>query len=610
MTKQPRPPISATRPPLDEGLEKSATQQTAPQRPEPASEAGPNRLDHPHDQLDSALRANLARLTQGLSPQAAAGAWLDWAMHLAQAPGRQFELMQHATESAWKLTAHMMGAEAPFQPGKNDHRFLHKGWAKPPFAQLQQGYLALEDFWTRATENISGVRDEDAKRVRFMALQMIDTVSPSNFGLTNPEVIAANVESDGKAMAQGAQLFAADMMRALAHEKDAEPTKFKVGRDLAATPGKVVYRNRLFELIQYSPQTGKVRPEPVLIVPAWIMKYYILDLQAQNSLINYLVGEGFSVFTISWVNPGAELRDVGLDDYRTEGVMAAIDAVSAITGGEKIHACGYCLGGTILSIAAATMARDKDARLASLSLLAAQMDFSEAGELMLFLDESQVALLEDLMNNQGYLDSSQMVGAFKALRAEDLIWTRAVRRYLMGIEERETDMGTWNADATRMPARMHSEYLRGLFMENRLTAGRFAVEGRVIAPSDITAPMFVVGTEKDHIAPWHSVYKAKLFTDGDLTFVLSSAGHNGGIVSEPGHPHRHYRISNRAPGTLYTGPEQWLAKTAPKDGSWWPEWAAWLGTQSGAPVDPPPMGAPDAGYPALCDAPGEYVLER
>jgi polyhydroxyalkanoate synthase len=581
--------------------------------PQPAAPE-PSPARHPHDAFDRALRANLARATAGVSPQAATGAWIDWAMHLARAPGRQLELAERATESAWKLFAQAAGTDGTdpaFKPGPNDHRFSHQAWAKPPFSLWQQTFLATQDWWDHATTDIPGLRHQDAQRVRFMMRQALDVVSPSNGLFTNPEIIESTVKSHGRALRDGARLLSRDALARLSHETPTAPEGFEIGTHLAATPGTVVFRNHLFELIQYAPQTETVHSEPVLIVPAWIMKYYILDLSPENSLINYLVGQGFTVFCISWVNPGPALRNAGLDDYRSEGVMRALDAVTDLTGSENIHACGYCLGGTILSIAAATMARDGDDRLASLTLLAAQTDFTEAGELMLFLDESQVSLLEDLMCDQGYLDQSQMVGAFRALRSEDLVWSRAVRRYLMGIEDEATDMGTWNADATRMPAQMHSEYLRGLFMENRLTAGRFAVDGRVIALRDITAPIFVVGTEKDHIAPWRSVYKTKLFTESDLQFVLTKGGHNGGIVSEPGHPHRHYRIGHRVPGALYMDPDTWLASHDPKPGSWWPEWRDWLNRQSSQDtIAPPPAGDAARGYPPLGSAPGTYVLER
>jgi len=317
------------------------------------------------------------------------------------------------------------------------------------------------------------------------------------------------------------------------------------------------------------------------------------------------------VFAISWCNPTAEQRDLSLEDYRSNGVMDALDAVTRIVPGVKVHACGYCLGGTILSIAAATMARDKDDRLASVTLLAAQTDFAEAGELTLFVDESQIAFLEDMMWDQGYLDQTQMSGAFRALRAYDLIWSRAIRRYFLAKTEPDFDIGVWNADATRMPSRMHSEYLRGLFLENRLSAGRFAVNGQVIALRDIKAPFFVLGTEKDHIAPWRSVYKAALFTVSELTFVLTSGGHNGGVVSPPGHPRRHYRIGCRKADDRYADPETWARNHDSKEGSWWEEWSAWLARKSSpGRVAPPIMGAKAEGLEPICPAPGTYVFQK
>ncbi|MEL7046990.1 MAG: alpha/beta fold hydrolase, partial [Pseudomonadota bacterium] len=348
----------------------------------------------------------------------------------------------------------------------------------------------------------------------------------------------------------------------------------------------------------------------VLFVPAWIMKYYVLDLSPENSMVRYLVDHGFTVFMMSWVNPKADQSSLSLEDYRIDGIVAAIDAVNKIVPGRKIHANGYCLGGTLLAIAAAVMSRDGEDRLASVTLMAAQVDFAEAGELLLFIDDSQVAFVEDLMWLQGYLDRPQMTRTFTTIRAEDLIYARAVRRYFLGEEDLPSDLTVWNNDATRMPARMHSEYLRGLFLENRLSAGRFAVEGRVVALKDIRVPLFVVGTETDHIAPWRSVYKLQLFTDGDLTFVLTKGGHNGGILSEPGHPSRHYRIDHRPADALYVSPDDWLAESVVKEGSWWPEMATWLKQHSTEAVAPPPMGGggrSDAPMPA---APGLYIHQR
>jgi polyhydroxyalkanoate synthase len=585
--------------------------QTSGSRLADAPDGHRHRQDHPHDTLDRATRALQARLTGGLSPHAAWSAWADWATHLARAPGRQLELAERAAQNGWKVASHAAGlTEAPFAPERTDHRFAHEGWQRAPFSTWQQAFLAAQDWWDLATEPIRGARPRSADRVRFMARQALDTVSPSNVPALNPEILEALRDSGGQAFLDGWHNLQADVLAELTGDTAEPESRFRVGENLACTPGEVVFRNEIFELIQYTPQTDTVHPEPVLIVPAWIMKYYILDLQPHNSLINWLVGQGFTVFAISWSNPTAEDRDRSLDDYRRDGVMAALDAVTQITGAEKVHGCGYCLGGTILSIAAAAMARDGDARLASLSLLAAQTDFAEAGELLLFVDESQLAFLEDMMWDQGTLESRQMAGAFQALRAEDLIWTRAVRRYLMGQEEPDADILVWNRDATRMPARMHSEYLRALFMENRLTAGRFAVDGRVVVLRDLRAPIFAVGTEQDHIAPWRSVYKVKLFTDVDMRFVLTSGGHNGGIVSEPGHRGRHYRIGHRPPGALYMDPDTWLDHAEQKDGSWWTDWGAWLAERSGDPVAPPPMGAPKKGLKPLGPAPGTYIFQK
>ncbi|MBW4975149.1 alpha/beta fold hydrolase [Roseovarius mucosus] len=581
--------------------------QTPAEEPSHAS-----RDPHPHAALDRSAMASLAQFTGGLSPHAMIDAWSDWAMHLGRAPGRQLELMERWRANALKLMQFASAqaldqpAEKPFKPGPYDTRWSHQGWDKPPFSLWQQGFLATQDWWHAATSELRGLRRQNADRTGFMMRQLLDTVSPSNFPLGNPEILEKTRATGGRNLIDGAARCADDARHILAQEHRPVPKEFALGKVLACTPGVVVYRNDLMELIQYSPTTSDVQAEPVLIVPAWIMKYYILDLSPENSLIRWLVGQGFTVFCISWRNPGAEDADLSLEAYRKQGVMQALDVINDIVPGQKVHVNGYCLGGTLLAIAAAAMARDGEDRLASVTLMAAQVDFAEAGELLLFLDESQVAFLEDLMWSQGYLDRPQMSGAFAAIRSEDLIWSRAVRRYFLGEPDLPTDVTVWVNDTTRMPARMHSEYLRGIFLENRLSAGRFAVDGKVIALKDISGPVFVIGTETDHIAPWRSVYKTALFTDCDLHFLLTKGGHNSGILSEPGHRGRHYRIGHRPALALYRDPDTWLAAHDPQPGSWWPEWSKWLARQSSGTV-PARQPGNDPNYPSIATAPGTYI---
>jgi polyhydroxyalkanoate synthase len=338
------------------------------------------------------------------------------------------------------------------------------------------------------------------------------------------------------------------------------------------------------------------------------MKYYILDLSPHNSLVKYLVDKGHTVFMISWKNPGPEDRDLGMEDYHTLGVMDAIKAVSAIVPEKKIHAVGYCIGGTLLFIAASAMARDGNDRLKTATIFAGESDFTEAGELMVFIDESQVNYLENIMWEQGYLDAKQMAEAFQLLRSNDLIWSRLVHDYMLGEREPMFDLMAWNADSTRMPYRMHSEYLRKLFLNNDLAEGRYEVEGRPITISDIRVPIFAVGTQKDHVAPWRSVYKIHLFADTEVTFVLTSGGHNAGVVSEPGHPRRTYQISRKEDSEKYIDPDTWQSITPKHEGSWWPAWQDWLVAHSGGRI--PPLDASEKGYPPLEDAPGTYVLQE
>ncbi len=569
----------------------------------------PDQTDHCSD-LDRALHATQARLSGGLSMTALSLAWADWALHIADQPGRQMQLARQAAADWGALARQALGLNfEPLAPEPQDHRFQDQGWQHGPAALAVQAFLRTERFWDEATKDTPGVSHENERIVNFAVRQILDVAAPSNIPLFNPEVLAKAQATSGDSLRQGAKNFIADL-RSIGGTRT-QPLPMQPGKDVAITPGQVVLRNELLELIQYTPETETVRPEPVLIVPAWIMKYYILDLSPHNSMVKYLVGQGFTVFCISWRNPDASMRGVSLDDYRRLGTMAALDAVSAICGKDKkIHATGYCLGGTLLSITAAAMARDHDERLASITLLAAQTDFTEAGELQLFINNSQLQFLDDAMWAQGYLDSQQMAGAFQMLRANDLVWSQMIRRYYLGEEDHPNDLMSWNMDATRMPYRMHSEYLRKLFLENDLAEGRFEAGGHKISLADIHVPFFVIGTETDHIAPWRSVYKLQQFNGEDFTFVLTSGGHNAGVVSEPGHPRRHFCMLERKPGDLYVPPDEWQSHAVCQDGSWWTIWAAWLTDHSGPPANPPQTGAPKAGYKVLEPAPGEYIFQR
>ncbi len=593
----------------------------APPAPSPISPAGAAEDDDPSsrlgDVIDRSLNYAVGQATLGISPATLAEAYFDWLIHLSAAPGKQVQLWHKALRKAMRL-AHYMGhcaleggdGRVCIEPLEQDKRFAGEAWHHWPFNVIHQAFLLQQQWWHNATTDVRGVTTQHERQVEFAARQILDLLSPSNFLATNPEVIERTRSEMGLNLFRGWLNFVEDFERGMNGRPPAGADRFKVGENLALTPGKVVFRNRLIELIQYAPATGEVRPEPVLIVPSWIMKFYILDLAPGRSLVEHLVGAGYTVFIISWKNPDSGDRDLGLDDYRTLGIEAALDAIHKICPGEEVHGCGYCLGGTLLAISAAVHAGNTHRVFKTVSLLAAEVDFEEAGEIRLFVNESQISFLEDMMWQQGYLDGPQMAGAFQMLRSKDLVWSRVVHDYLMGERSEIFDLMAWNADTTRMPYRMHSEYLRRMFLDNDLAAGRYEVGGRKVALTDIRAPVFAVGTETDHVAPWHSVYKLNLLLDTDVTFLLTSGGHNAGIVSEvKGSKHR-YRVATRRDQDLYTDPEVWKAETPAKPGSWWPEWVRWLDASSGAPVTPPRMGAPEKGMAPLADAPGTYVMQR
>ena len=584
----------------------------------------------PHAQLDMQAQAMLALASGSLSPQSVALAWLDWAAHLATSPGKLAELTQLPLEHAVALSRYARESLAAagrelIAPGDDeggttsippaapipDRRFSDPLWQQFPYNVLQQSFLMNQRWWDTATRGVRGVNPHHADVVNFIARQLTDMLSPANSLFTNPIAQKLTAEEQGANLARGMMHFLENVQRRQDGLPPVGAEAFQVGRDVAVTAGKVVLRTPVMELIQYAPLTDKTHPEPILIVPAWIMKYYILDLSPHNSLVRYLVENGHTVFCMSWKNPGAGERDLGMSDYLDQGFNAALDAVNAIAPGRRVHATGYCLGGTLLAIAAATLARDDHIdRLASLTLLGAQTDFTEPGEISLFIGESQVSMLEAEMEQAGYLRADQMAGAFQMLRSYDLLWSRMVQEYLMGERAPMNDLMAWYADATRMPARMHTEYLRHLFLDNELASSRYPVNGKPVSLLNLALATFCVGTVTDHVAPWRSVYKLHALSPAEITFVLTTGGHNAGIVNEPGASRRRYQIAVREARGGVLSPEEWQATAPLHQGSWWPEWLAWLKARSGDPIKPPAMGATRKGYKPLADAPGQYVHEK
>ncbi len=559
---------------------------------------------------------SLIERTFFFAPPSIATTVFDWYVNLVFSPEKQLKLLHSANEKFLKLGNYQVGtccnlsSEPCTTPLPQDRRFDDEDWKRSPYNIYQQSFLLTQDWWTEATSSIRGVTQHHSELLPFLVRQYLDIFSPLNFPWTNPVVIRATQQENGLNFVRGAHNFIEDLSRNIRGEPPVGAEKYQVGVNIATTKGKVIYQNRLIELIQYSPTTKTVYKEPILIVPAWIMKYYILDLSPQNSLIKYLVDQGHTVFMISWKNPEVGDAELGIEEYLNLGVLASLDVISKLLPEQKINAAGYCLGGTLLTIAAAKLAKDKDERLGSVTLFAAQVDFEEAGELLFFIDEVQLAYLEDMMSQKGYLEASRMAGTFYMLRSYDLIWSRAVEQYLLGKREGMIDLMAWNADATRMPYKMHSEYLRRLFLNNELSNGRFNVGSEPIALDDISIPLFVVSTQKDHVSPWESVYKIHLFVDADITFVLTSGGHNAGIVSEPGHPHRNFQKMTHKKHETHLSHDEWREKAESDEGSWWPSWHKWLVEQSSGKSKPPGMGNAKIGIKPLRDAPGKYVLMR
>lgn len=564
-------------------------------------------------EVERNLRAQLAALTGGLAPDDYARAWWEWYLNVASHPPRQAALAHSAYEKlldSWQFAARAASGE-PLAPGHEDQSFGDPAWNVWPFNVYARAYTNWAGWWQQALAPQPGASNSGLSRAGFAGRLLLDAASPANFLHTNPELLKRTAAESGQNLIRGLKHWVEDLERMASGRGRAPASEhFEVGREVAVTPGKVVFRNRLIELLQYAPQTPNVCAEPVLITPAWIMKYYILDLSPRNSLVRYLVEKGHTVFMISWKNPDATDRDLGLADYVQLGFLDALAEVRRIVPDRKVHAVGYCIGGTLLAIAAAQLAAARDHSLASISLFAAQADFSEPGELSVFITPSQIAMLEAMMSETGVLESERMGGAFALLRSRDLMWGPAVEQYVRGERPRVNDLMAWNADGTRMPCRMHSEYLERLYLRNELATGKFSLGGRRADLGKIRLPMFVVGTETDHVAPWRSVYKLRALThSSDYTFLLTSGGHNAGIVSGPVHPKRRHRLLTWSDATTTLPPDEWLKKAPLHEGSWWPAWQRWLAAHSAAKQSPARAvpAAAGAGGAALGDAPGQYV---
>src|SRR6478752_8447046 len=507
----------------------------------------------------------------------------------------------------WQVTAQrMMGQKVDpvAEPAKGDKRFADPAWKdEVVFDYLKQSYLLTARWLQGTVKEVEGIDDKTAQKVEFYTRQFVDAMSPSNFAMTNPQVVKATMESKGENLIKGLQNLLVDLERGKGKLaiRQTDMDAFKVGENVATSPGKVVYQNQLMQLIQYAPATEEVYQTPLLIVPPWINKFYILDLKPQNSFIKWATEHGYTVFVISWVNPDEKLTNLVFEDYMKLGPLAALDAIGKATGEKKVSAIGYCIGGTLMATTLAYMAARNDDRIVACTFFTAQVDFTEPGELGVFIDEEQLAGVEQVMSKKGYLEGNEMATTFNMLRANDLIWSFVVNNYLMGKDPFPFDLLFWNADATRMPAAMHSFYLRNLYLKNLLCKPN----GVTLAdtPIDVTGiktPVYLQAGKEDHIAPAKSVYKATQLFAGPVRFMLAGSGHIAGVVNPPAAKKYMHWLNETAknPPTL----EEWRAGASEHPGSWWEDWDKWLSARSGARV---PARVPGSGgLPAIEDAPG------
>ncbi len=508
-------------------------------------------------------------------------------------------------------TLKMMGQEAApvAQPPKSDRRFKHEDWEKNfLYDYVKQSYLITARHWHESLGKVEGLDEKTAKKVDFYTRQYIDALSPSNFLLTNPEVMRETVSSGGMNLLKGLNNLLEDLNSGNGEQlrvRMTDASAFKLGGNLATTNGKVVYQNDIMQLIQYEPLTEKVYARPLLIIPPWINKYYILDMRENNSFVRWAVEQGHTVFVISWINPDEKLSHKRFDDYLTEGSLKALDVVREISGEPKANVIGYCLGGTLLACIMAWLAAQDQDRIASATFFVTMIDFERPGELEVFIDEQQVGALEKKMERRGYLEGSEMATTFNMLRANDLIWSFVVNNYLLGKDPFPFDLLHWNGDSTRMPAAMHSFYLRNMYLKNQLREpGGITLAG---VPIDITrakVPAYFISTVEDHIAPWKSTYAGARLLKGPVRFVLGGSGHIAGIINPPAANKYGYWTNDK----LSTDPEAWLAKAKQHSGSWWSDWSEWAGSHAGSMTAKRKPGSRK--YSPLEDAPGSYVQQR
>jgi len=501
----------------------------------------------------------------------------------------------------------MLGQDAPSiaQPAKGDARFKDEQWSDNfLFDYIKQSYLIAARHLQHAVANVQGLPEESEKKIAFFTRQYVDALAPSNFVATNPQVLRETLSSGGQNLIKGLNNLLADIEKGGGQLRISmtDEKAFRLGRNVATTPGKVVFQNELLQLVQYLPSTSEVFRRPLLIIPPWINKFYILDLREKNSFIKWAVDQGHTVFVVSWVNPDAKLAAKGFDDYLTGGALAAMDAVRKATGEDKLNVIGYCLGGTLLGTALAWLAAKGDERIGCATFFVSLLDFSQPGELGVFIDEAQVENLERRMNERGYLEGSEMASTFNLLRSNDLVWSFVINNYLMGKDPFPFDLLYWNSDSTRMPARMHSFYLRNMYLKNLLgVPGGIELAGEPMDLSMVKVPAYFISTAEDHIAPWKTTYKGAKYLGGPMRFVLGGSGHIAGIVNPPAAKKYQYWTNEAFPATA----DEWLASATAQPGSWWEDWQRWMEAQNGG--DKVPARIPAN---ALEDAPGSYVMLR